>query len=328
MGVKKEDAHGPRQLLQLAQPRQNELPEFVGTAQSGAGHAVMLDAVPHLFVGIQLRRVRRQRKQPQLAAREHEAQLVARTDHRDHIHLHRAAPPGRAHHWSLALDPLGGSSVMLRTHTSVVPPIGSRAHPPRLSANHRVLLFQLPPHLLRILFPGAPQGALTAQSQLPQQAGDRGQAQAQPNFLPRRRADHLSRPRRELKTTPQWALASDGAIQPTLLHGLEFQQPTRQPSSLQGIPAAVAVVRQRGVNATAREPQGLNHYLRAFPGLHALHRTDADLFQGLLINTTAIAAFHASLSHLLTCELNRRESSFEGICYAMLFHSTAFMEIP
>ncbi len=45
MRSKEEHAHGPGQLLQLAQPRQDELPEFAGAAQSGARHAVMLDVV-------------------------------------------------------------------------------------------------------------------------------------------------------------------------------------------------------------------------------------------------------------------------------------------
>jgi hypothetical protein len=83
VGRQEEHPYGPRQALERAQARQDELAEIRGAAQNYPAYPVVLDVVPHLLVRVQFRRVRRQKKQPESAFLTAASRFPAQSDFQD-----------------------------------------------------------------------------------------------------------------------------------------------------------------------------------------------------------------------------------------------------
>src|ERR1039457_6297871 len=183
--------------------------------------------------------------------------------------------------------------MMVRSHPGFVVKVDVRPDCASLSADERVLLLQPPPHSLRVLLHRPKQGPLATQPQLLQQPPHTGHAQPQVELLSQQNPDHLPRPERKLEAELQRTLARDRTIEPPHLGRLDLHRPPLQGAGFQCTPTPAAVPRQPGVNAASRKAQRLDHRFWALARLNSLHRTNPNLFQGLMVQGTSVASLHA-----------------------------------
>src|SRR6266849_2128419 len=232
------------------------------------------------------------------AFRQHEAQVTASTHRRNHVH--RTALPRTAHHWRLPLDAPGRARMAVRPHSRFIAKVDFRPALPRLLANYWIVLLLPLPHSLGVLLHRPEQRTLTRQPQLFEQPSHTGHAQLQLKLFPQQQPDHLAGPQRKLEAELQGTLADHCLIQPPHLRRSDLQGAPLQRTGFQRTPASGSVSGQPGVNATPSKAQRLDHNFRALARLDSFNGANPNLFQGLVVKSTSVAALHVSLYYMST----------------------------
>ena len=150
----------------------------------------------------------------------HEPELSLCANRRDEVQPKPRS--GAAHHRRFAFHGPGGSSMVVRTHTRLIPKEDQSLLLPGQTANPWILLLQPFLNFFRSLLVRSPHGTLGRQSQLHQQATNRGLTQLHFEFPVNHLPDHFCRPKGKREFELQGVLLGDGFVNPSYRLGIKF----------------------------------------------------------------------------------------------------------
>lgn len=231
----------------------------------------------------------------QALGRDHKPKLPPSPHGRDHIQGEPAS--GMMDDRRLPDLGPGGSSMKIRPDSRLIAEKDLSAFPLGLPLNGGILLTE--PFLNQggILLKGLGQRFLTGEPELGQETADRGQGQAYPIFSPNQDSDHVARPEGEGEFELKRVFACNHLVDPLNLRAGELLRTAHQTAGLQCIPPSGPIGGQPEVNASAGKSQGPDDNFGAFPSLDLLNGTDADGFEGFVIEFTGIVFDHEPSYH-------------------------------
>ena len=182
--------------------------------------------------------------------------------------------------------------MMVRAHARLIPKEYQRLIFAGQTLNPGIVFSQPSFDILRLLLVRAPDGTLGSQSQLIQQAANRGLTQLDIKPLTNDLPNHLCGPERKRKSQLQRILGGYGVIDPFERLAIQFWGSPSPLLSIKGPPATMAIPRQPTINRYPVNSKGLSDNFWALSLLNTGYASLSQFSQRLMAKPSSIHLFH------------------------------------